>query len=76
MSEANNRRKVPKKFEMIEPEMVPILQAKTESERLAISWGMWRSARSMLFNILRSEHPEWTEIDVKHEIARRMGYGA
>ncbi len=73
MSAANNRREVLKNFEMIEPEMVPILQAKTEAERLAMSWGMWRSARNMLLNMLNAEHPEWTEAEVQTEIARRMG---
>ena len=73
MSAANNRREVLKNFEMIEPEMVPILQAKTEAERLAMSWGMWRSARNMLLNMLNAEHPEWTEAEVQTEIAGEWG---
>jgi hypothetical protein len=63
-------------IEMIEPAMVQILQTKTEAQRLAISWGMWRSARDMLRNLLRAEHPTWSEVEVHRETARRLAHGA
>lgn len=74
MSPAKNRREVPKKFEMIEPEMVPILQAKTEAERLASVWDSWNFIRSLLLNSLRAEYPEWTEAEVERQVARRMSH--
>lgn len=39
--------------------MAEILAAKTEAERLEISWGMWRSARRMLTNLVTAEHSDW-----------------
>lgn len=69
-------RPIPKKIEMIDPVMAEILRNKTEAERLAISHGMWRHARDALTNMLRSEHPEWTEEQIEREVARRMSNGA
>jgi hypothetical protein len=63
---------MPPVIEMVDPVMAEILRSKTEAERLEIAWGMWRSARSMLVNILRSEHPNWTEKEINREIARRF----
>jgi hypothetical protein len=53
-----------------------ILRTKTERERLKIAWGMWRSARSMLQNLFRSEHPDWSESELNREVARRLSHGA
>jgi hypothetical protein len=44
---------------IVEPDMAEILRGKTETERLAIAWGMWRSARAMLANLQRTEHQDW-----------------
>lgn len=55
--------------------MALILREKTEAERLAIAWGMWRSARAMLGNLLRAEHRHWSEEEVNREIARRFAHG-
>src|SRR5438309_1245611 len=45
--------------EVVDAEMARILRGKTEAERLAIGWAMWRSARDMFRNLLRAEHPDW-----------------
>lgn len=45
------------RFEMLDDAMVNLLRTKTPAERLAISNGMWRSARRMIEAILRKEHP-------------------
>lgn len=73
---AGAARALPRTVEAVDPEMVAILRAKTEAERLAIAWGMWRSARSMLANHLRSDHPDWTEKQINREIARRFAHGS
>lgn len=46
---------------MIDEEMAAVLRQKTEAERLAIAFGMIRSARAMIVNHLRSQHPDWDE---------------
>ena len=54
--------------------MVPILQAKTEAERLASIWESWKFIRGLLLNSLRAENPQWTETELEREIARRMSH--
>jgi hypothetical protein len=56
--------------------MVPILRAKTPTERLAIAHGMWRFARDMIASVLRGEHPDWTDEQIQREVARRISHGA
>jgi hypothetical protein len=63
------------RFEMIDEAMVSVLRTKTPAERLAISNGMWRSARRMIEAILRKEHPDWSDEVVQLEIASRMSHG-
>lgn len=62
----------PLQVDHIEPEMVRILREKTPAERLAIANGMWRSARDMLRNLLRAEHPDWSDDEVDAAVAQRM----
>ncbi len=61
--------------DVIEPEMVRVLAAKTEAERLRIGWGMWRSARKMLVRIVSSESPELTPDELQKAVAKRMSHG-
>jgi len=64
------------RFEMLDEAMVAVLQSKTPAERLAISSGMWRSARQMIEAIVRREHAEWSDEAVQREVAKRMSHGA
>lgn len=52
--------------------MVEALRAMTERQRLEIAWDMWRSARNMIENLLRAEHPDWTDRQLAIEIGRRL----
>jgi len=63
------------RFEMLDDAMVAVLRTKTPAERLAISNGMWRSARRMIEAILRNEHPDWSDAALQREIASRMSHG-
>jgi hypothetical protein len=65
----------PLQVDHIEPEMVRILREKTPAERLEIANGMWRSARDMLRNLLRAEHPDWSDDEVDAAVARRLADG-
>jgi hypothetical protein len=65
-----------KRFESVDEAMVEIYKKKTPSERLAIAFGMWRSAKTLLFNNLRSLHPDWDTERLRGEVARRISHGA
>ena len=56
--------------------MADVLRRKTGAERLAMAAGMYAAARRMLSAHLRTEHPEWSEEQVRCEMARRMNHGA
>jgi hypothetical protein len=68
--------KIDERFEMMDDCMVPILQANTPAERLAICIGMWRHARMLAEAGVRHSHPQWTADDRNREVARRMSHGA
>ena len=65
-----------RQLEVVDHAMAAVLRQKTEAERLQIAWGLWRSARSMLINLMQAEHPDWSEAAVNREVARRMSHGA
>ena len=56
--------------------MVEVLRAKSGAERLAIAFGMFRSARRMIASQLRSEHPDWDDETLQREVARRIALGS
>jgi len=62
--------------EVIDKKMVEILRNKTPAERLAISFGMWETARLMIRGALRQQHPDWNDEMINREIARRVSHGA
>jgi len=64
------------RIEIVDRQMAEILAAKTEAERLAIAWGMWRSARRMLTQLLTNEHPNWSTEKVQQEVSRRLSSGS
>jgi len=66
----------PKKIEVPDALMVDVLRRKSPSERLRIGFDMWVSVRNMLLTHIRHSHPDWTQTEVKHEVARRMSHGA
>ncbi len=65
-----------KKIESVDEAMVEIYKKKTPSQRLQIAFGLWRSAKIMLANNLRSLHPEWDEKRLQREVIRRISHGA
>jgi hypothetical protein len=72
---ANSRAAVTGTIEIVDRAMADILRTKTEAERLGIARGMWRSARAMMENLLRAQHPHWTPTAVNAEVARRLSHG-
>lgn len=63
------------RIEVPDDEMCKILRLKSEAERLAIAFGMWRFARDMIRANLRQEHPDWTTEQVEQQTSRRLSHG-
>ena len=59
-------------LDVIQPEMVRVLAAKSEAERLQLAWGMWRSAYRMVQRIVAIEFPELSAGEQQQVVARRM----
>jgi hypothetical protein len=64
------------RIEVVDDIMAEVLRKKTPAERLAIGFGLWRSARMLLRGQLRSLHPEWDAAQLDREVARRLSHGA
>ena len=64
------------KFELPSDEMVAVLRQKTGAERLEIASRMFGTARRMLISHLTREHPDWDELRIDQEAARRLSHGA
>ena len=60
------------RLEVLDEDMVEVLRRKTPAQRLASAHAMWRYARDRADALLRRQHPEWTEAQVKAEMRRRM----
>lgn len=65
-----------REIEVVDDDMARVLAAKSGSERLAIAFGMFSSARRMLIAELGARHPEWSERQVEDEAARRLSHGS
>lgn len=61
-----------RRIEVLDDTMAEVLRRKTPAERLAIGFGLWRSARTLLRRQLASLHPEWNVGQVDREVARRL----
>jgi hypothetical protein len=62
--------------EIVDERVAEILRKKTPAERLAIADGLWRFAREMIHAIIAREHPDWSEDEIRRQVARRMSHGA
>jgi hypothetical protein len=62
-------------IEIIDDRMATVFREKTPQQRLAIAFSLWTSAKKHLTNYLRSEHPEWDEVKIRKEVAKRLSHG-
>ena len=62
----------PRRYEMVDDQMAEVLRTKTPDEKLAIAEGMWQMARDLIRDMLRHDHPEWSEKQLEEATARRM----
>jgi Rv0078B-related antitoxin len=65
----------PRNVEIMDEDVARVLRTKTGAERLQIAFGMYSSARRMLTRFLTTEHPEWSEEQVREEVGRRLSHG-
>jgi len=71
----NNRmRRVidPRRIEVIDDDVVRFLRDKTPEERIAIGFAANRTVRLVIEGALRSDHPQWTDSQIRAEVAQRM----
>lgn len=76
MKDTDTTRLDPRRIEVLDDVMAEVLCRKTPAERLAIGFGLWRSARKLLRGQLASLHPEWDGERLEREVARRLSHGA
>lgn len=60
--------------DVIQPELVRVLAAKSEAERLQIAWGMWRSAFRIVQRIVAMELPNLSAEEQQQVVTRRMSH--
>ncbi|HLP48878.1 MAG TPA: hypothetical protein VK186_00120 [Candidatus Deferrimicrobium sp.] len=63
-------------IEVIDDDCARIYASKSPAERLKIASGMWRSAQKLLKAAIKSQHPHWSEQEVRGELIRRLSHGA
>jgi hypothetical protein len=66
-----NRPKNPQ-VELIEAPITSLLRTKSASERVMIAVGLHRTAKSMVETAVQQRHPEWTDLQIRDEVCRRM----
>lgn len=64
------------RFESVDDDLAAILRSKSPAERLRIASGMWRMARDLITGVLRAEHADWSEEQIREAVARRLSHGA
>lgn len=65
-----------KRWESVTDEMARVLREKSGAQRLAMTHRMWRFAYQIATRSVRGQHPDWTDSEVRKEVARRMSHGA
>ncbi|MFQ5849315.1 MAG: hypothetical protein ACE5JU_01855 [Candidatus Binatia bacterium] len=65
-----------RRIEVMDDVMAEVLRRKTPADRIAIGFGLWRSAQKMLRAQLASLHPEWDARRLEREVAWRLSHGA
>jgi hypothetical protein len=62
----------PRRIEVVDDSVVQFLRDKTPAERIAIGFAANRTVRLVIEGALRSDHPDWSDGQVRAELARRM----
>ena len=62
--------------EVIDDQMAEVLRGKTGAEKLAIADRMFRDARQIIVSSVRTLHPDWSDEQVRREVAGRIAGGS
>jgi len=62
----------PGQIEVVDDAIADILRRKTPAERVAMALDSNRTARLLVAEGVRRQHPEWADDRVRAEVARRM----
>jgi hypothetical protein len=62
----------PRRIEVVDDDVVRFLPDKTPAERIAIGFAANRTVRLVIEGALRSDHPQWTDSQIRAEVAQRM----
>jgi Rv0078B-related antitoxin len=62
----------PSQIEVVDEAVAAVLRRKTPAERVAMALDMNRTARLLIEDGLRTRHPDWTDDQIKVEVAWRM----
>jgi len=65
----------PRRIELLDPEVVAMLKAKSPAEKLEMAFKIQKFTRGVLFSRIRSQHPDWTETEIGKAVAQRMSRG-
>jgi len=64
------------RIEIVDPQMAQVIASQSPAERLQTAWGMWRSAQRMLTRLIRADNQDWSQAQIKREVARRLASGS
>jgi hypothetical protein len=67
---------VPTRVELLHPKVVEFLRSKTPAERWEMISAANRSLQRRLEHIVAQQHPDWSIVEVRAEIARRRLRGS
>lgn len=66
----------PRRIEVVDDAVADILRRKKPYERVQMVFEANRLARAIVETSLRGRHPDWDDVQVRREVARRMLSGA
>jgi len=66
------QRKYPKRIDAVDEVVAAALSRKSPGERAMMAFDANRTVRAFVQGALRTDHPDWTDLQVRQETARRM----
>jgi hypothetical protein len=63
-------------IEVVDEAIAAVLRMKTPAERIALAGQAQRTAREIMAAGLRSQYPDWSDEQIRVEVARRFARGA
>ena len=69
-------RPLPKTIEVVDDDMAKVLRTKTPGERLVMIDQLCLFARELVESGVRATHPDWTDAQVRREVAKRIAHDA